>query len=90
MKQDLDTYITKGDYDRTRPQEKGSKSNSDHDSVFGDNFTSGSTRNISACFISATYIEPRKNRPSDYVPPAGAGQSVVRPPSTSEMTQSKK
>ena len=50
--QDLDAYITKGDYDRTRPQEKGSTS--------GRETISGLKREIlSTCYISEAYIKPR-------------------------------
>ena len=78
--QDLDAYITKGDYDRTRPQEKGS--------------TSGlESKDLS--FISETYVMPRINKTVISGPNVrplgpvlarpGAGQNVGRPPSTSEI-----
>ena len=87
--QDLDAYITKGDYDRTRPQEKGSTS--------GRETISGLKREIlSTCYISEAYIKPRAH-PSVFSGPnfesvarPGGGKTVSRPPSTSEMEKSKK
>ena len=87
--QDLDAYITKGDYDRTRPQEKGSTS--------GRETISGLKREIlSTCYISEAYIKPKANSsvfsgPNfESVARPGGGKTVSRPPSASEMEKSKK
>ena len=86
--QDLDAYITKGDYDRTRPQEKGSTS--------GRETISGLKPEHSSCYMSEAYIKPRANLsvfsgPNfQSVARPGGGKTVSRPPSTSEMEKSKK
>ena len=81
QRDDLENYIKRGDYDRTCPQEKGSNYTSGQDFPSVSDFA----QDTSSRYISATYIEPRKNAGLDSIPPPGTGYTVSRPPSTSEM-----
>ena len=89
QRDDLENYIKRGDYDRTCPQEKGTKYTSGQDFPSGHDSISDFSLDLSSRYISATYIEPRKNIGLDSVPDilSGTGYNSSRPPSTSEMTE---
>ena len=86
QREDLANYITRGDYDRTNPQERGFNYTSDQDFLSVQDSISHFEQDLSLSYNSATYLEPRKNTGLDSLPPPGTGYTVSRPPSTSEIT----